>query len=219
MRKTDVNQPSFRLIPSHFPPIQLFENLLDPDELEAAYLLESLTNDRLRDEVGDISLVAPEDRLCGPGTTVIMAAFTHAGAESRFTRGRYGVYYAGLDLHTAIAESSFSRARFLSATDEPEQVITMRCYHCHVSAPLVDVRANDDVHTPDSFSGGQAMGEQLKKNNEYGALYRSARHPGGECVALFRPKALVPPATQGAHFQFHWNGRTIAHVSKISEQF
>jgi hypothetical protein len=54
---------SYRLVPSHFPPIALFENLLEPDELEAAYALESLTNDRLRDEVGDIALVDPKDRV------------------------------------------------------------------------------------------------------------------------------------------------------------
>lgn len=121
-----VDSDSYRLIPSCFPPIALFENLLDPEDLDAAYALESLTNDRLRHEVGNISLVPPEDRMTGPGTTPIMAAFTHIGAESRFTRGRYGVYYAGLDLETAIAESTFSRARLLSATNEAAQQLTMR---------------------------------------------------------------------------------------------
>lgn len=118
MRKEDVISDTYRLIPSHYPPIALFENLLDPSELDAAYALESLTNDRLQDEVGNIALVPPEDRVTGPGTTAIMAAFTHVGVESRFTKGRFGVYYAGLDLDTAIAESKFSRARFMSATNE-----------------------------------------------------------------------------------------------------
>jgi len=90
MRKLDVHGDTYRLIPSHYPPIALFENLLDPQELDAAYALESLTNDRLQDEVGNIALVAPEDRVTGPGTTAIMAAFTHVGVESRFTKGRFG---------------------------------------------------------------------------------------------------------------------------------
>ena len=47
MQYTEVHSNTYRLIPSHFPPIALFENLLDPTELEAAYALESLTNDRL----------------------------------------------------------------------------------------------------------------------------------------------------------------------------
>ena len=58
MDKVDVNSDSYRLIPSHFPPISLFENLLDPEDLETAYELEGLTNDRLQDEAGNIFLVA-----------------------------------------------------------------------------------------------------------------------------------------------------------------
>src|SRR5687767_8740697 len=104
MFKTDVQCNTYRLIPSHFPPISLFENLLDPTELEAAYALESLTNDRLQDYAGNIALVVPEDRVTGPGTTAIMAAFTHIGIPSRFTSGSFGVYYAGLSLETAMEE-------------------------------------------------------------------------------------------------------------------
>lgn len=38
-RNQDVHSDSYRLIPSHYPPIALFENLLDPQDLEAAYAL------------------------------------------------------------------------------------------------------------------------------------------------------------------------------------
>ncbi|MFC1335440.1 MAG: RES family NAD+ phosphorylase [gamma proteobacterium symbiont of Clathrolucina costata] len=217
MRKLDVHSDSYRLIPSHYPPIALFENLLDPRELDAAYALESLTNDRLQDEVGNIALVAPEDRVTGPATTAIMAAFTHVGVESRFTKGRFGVYYAGLDLDTAMAESRFSRARFMSATNEGPQVLTMRCYHCVVSASLVDVRSDHKVHDPDSFIYAQAVGEKLKQENELGILYSSVRNPGGQCIAALRPPALIPPAIQAGHYQFHWDGSTITHVLSISE--
>lgn len=217
MRKVDVNNDTYRLIPSHFPPISLFENLLDPKELEAAYLLESMTNDRLQDQAGNIALVAPEDRVAGPGTTVIMAAFTHIGANSRFTKGRYGVYYAGLDLDTAIIESAFSRSRLMRATQEGPQVLTMRCYKCSVNAKLVDVRRDTAAHNPDSFDYSQSIGEQLRQRNEAGILYKSVRNPGGECIAAFRPTTLVPPAIQAGHFQFHWNGSTITDIMKIEK--
>lgn len=214
---TEVHNNTYRLIPSHFPPIALFENLLDPTELEAAYALESLTNDRLQDQAGNITLVAPEDRVTGPGTTAIMAAFTHTGIASRFTDGRFGVYYAGLSLETALAESRFSRARFLHATDEPQQILTMRCYTCEVHAQLVDVRADPQVHNPDSFVYAQAIGRQLKAQNEMGILYQSVRHSGGECIAALRPKALTPPANQAGHYQFYWDGRSITHVFSVAE--
>lgn len=217
MFKTEIHSNTYRLIPSHFPPIALFENLLDASELEAAYALESLTNDRLQDHAGNIALVAPEDRITGPGTTAIMAAFTHTGIASRFTDGRFGIYYAGLSLETAIAESRFSRSRFLQATNEAPQVLTMRCYHCEVHTPLVDVRDDPQVHNPNSFVYAQAIGSQLKTQNEMGILYRSVRHPDGECIAALRPKALTPPAIQAGHYQFHWDGNSIAHVLAVME--
>lgn len=217
MFTTQVNSTTYRLIPSHFPPIALFENLLDASELEAAYALESLTNDRLQDEAGNITLVAPEDRVSGPGTTAIMAAFTHTGVASRFTDGRFGIYYAGLNLETAIAESRFSRSRFLQATNEAPQMLTMRAYQCEVHTQLVDVRADVEVHNPDSFIYSQAIGRQLKAKNEMGILYRSVRYPGGECMAALRPKALTPPAIQAGHYQFFWDGNSIAHMLTVAE--
>src|SRR3546814_12890259 len=63
-------------------PIPLFERVTDPDDLEAVFDLEAMTNPRLRDEVGDVRLVPPDDRVAGPGTSFVMAAFTHLDRKS-----------------------------------------------------------------------------------------------------------------------------------------
>ena len=81
--------------------------------------LEAMTNDRVRDETGQISLVPPEERISGPGTTPIMAAFTHLNPEgSRFSDGSFGVYYCAQELDTALAEVRYHQARFLRRTAE-----------------------------------------------------------------------------------------------------
>ena len=104
--------PCYRIIPSRFPPIGLFEKVARAEDLDAVFQIEAMTNDRLRDEVGDLELVPAEDRVAGPGTTPIMAAFTHLNPEgSRFTDGSFGVFYAGLTLDTAIAETKHHRDR------------------------------------------------------------------------------------------------------------
>ena len=78
--------PCWRIIPSRFPPIELFERAVDPADLEAIYELESLTNDHLREEAGELQLVPSPDRIAGRGTSYIMAAFTHLNpAGSRFS--------------------------------------------------------------------------------------------------------------------------------------
>jgi hypothetical protein len=211
----EIRQLCYRLVASRFPPIPLFEQLLDSEELEAAYALERLTNRRLREEAGDISLIAPEDRVVGPGSSPIMSAFTHTGAESRFSRGDYGVYYAGLDLQTALAESAFSRSRFLSATAEGPQVLSMRCYSCEASGLVEDLRGDTRAHAANDFSYPQAKALRLRREGVLGLLYRSLRHQGGECLAALKPTLLEPPAVAAGDFQFHWTGSKISTVLRV----
>jgi hypothetical protein len=196
-----------RLIPSHFPPISLFEDVASEDEFEILYAVESLTNDRLLEELGQLTLVAPEDRIYGQGSTPVMAAFTHIGMPSRFTNGQYGVYYCGSTLDVAIAETRYHRELFLATTQEPDTEITMREYINEVVLPVADIRGSnfDNLHQPNSYDASQAFAKQQLLEGANGLLYRSVRLAGGECCAIFKPKALSC-ATQGCHLRYVWNG-------------
>lgn len=211
-----MGESVYRLIPSRYPTINIFENLLDPKELELAYELESLTNDRLREEVGNIAHVPIEERIVGPGCSVVMAAFTHVGVESRFSSGEYGVFYAGLGVETAIEESKSSQERFLSATAEPPFEVTMRAYVTQVALPLLDIRGleYDHCHSAKDWSSAQKFGREARANGENGLWYRSVRHPGGECIAGFKTLS-VRPVTKAGHYRFGWDGASITHVFEI----
>lgn len=200
---------SCRLIPSRFPPVSLFDAVAAPADLETVFAIEALGNPRLRDEVGQLRLVAPEQRISGPGTSPIMAAFTHLNPEgSRFSDGSYGVYYAAHMLETAVAEVSHHRARFLARTAEPAIEIDLRCYRVTVRAALRDLRGRPgDWYAPDSYAASQALGLRLRQGGgEAGLVYDSVRHAGGTCVALFHPRATVPPARQAEHVSLRWDG-------------
>lgn len=207
-----------RLVPSHFPPINLFESVADPDELELVHAIESLTNDRLREEVGELWRVPPEERVSGPGSSPVMAAFTHIGIPSRFTDGRYGVYYGARELKTAIAETRYHRERFLAATEEPDTELTMRQYISSVALPMHDVRSNHRLHAPDYYLYPQQEAARLRRMGSHGLLYNSVRDPGGECVAALRPRAITIPV-QGGHFRYVWSGfqQRIVSVLTVDE--
>lgn len=198
----------YRIVPAHFPPIDLFEAILDPAELALAFEIESLTNDRLREQAGDIRFVAPRDRVSGPGSSPVMAAFTHTGNPSRFSDGRYGVYYAARSITTAIAETRYHRQRFLQLTAEPSCEITMRTYVGRVLKPLHDVRgpAYSELHHPDDYRPSQRFGARMRARHSWGLLYRSVRDRGGECIAALRPPAVSIPH-QGPHLRYVWDGR------------
>jgi len=206
-------EPTHRLVPSRFPPISLFERVAAAEDLEVVFAIEALTNPRLRQEAGEISLVPREERVSGPGSSAVMAAFTHLNpAGSRFTAGRYGVYYAARRLETAVREVSHHQGRFLAATREPPIAIDLRCYRAKVRQPLHDIRGARDrlpgVYAPDDYAASQAFGAALREAGSWGVVYDSVRDPGGECVGIFRPKAL-DRAVQGEHVTLQWNGEAI----------
>lgn len=213
-------RPCHRLIPSRFPPIALFERVADPADWDALYAVESLTNSRLRDEVGEISLVPPEDRVSGPGATFLMAPFTHlTDTGGRFSTSRFGAYYAARDVETAIHETVYHRERFLRATREPPIEIDMRELRADLVAELHDVRgmqsALSAVYDPLGYSASQALASRLRASGSDGIAWDSVRHAGGECAAVFRPRRLAN-CRQSAHFCYAWNGARIDRVYEKS---
>ena len=214
-------KPCWRIIPSRFPPIQLFERVTEPEDLQAIFELEAMTNPRLRDEVGEISLVPPEDRITGPGAGIVMAAFTHLNPEgSRFSDGTYGVFYAANDIETAIAETKHHRARFMRATAQSRMELDMRVYLVDLSGDLHDLSAQKDayplVYHNDDYALAQHLAKSLRKDGSNGIAYDSVRLEGGECVAVFRP-LLLSNARQERHLCYVWDGRTIALVYEKRE--
>lgn len=209
-------RPCYRIVPSRFPPVGLFDAVADPDDLEAVFQVEAMTNDRLRDEVGEISLVLPEDRVSGPGTTPIMAAFTHLNIEGdRFTDGGYGVFYASKEIETAVAETRHHRIRFLRATDEPAQELDMRVYAVDLKADLHDIREMRESHPawyhPTNYALSQELARGLREDGSDGIVYASVRREGGECVAAFRPR-LLSNCRQERHLCYVWDGQSIAKI-------
>jgi hypothetical protein len=203
---------TYRLIPSRYPPIDLFERVADPADWEVLADIESLTNDRLRDEIGEIALVPVHDRIAGPGASAIMAAFTHVGFPSRFTDGTFGVYYAADRFEAALAEVLHHRAAFLRRTREPRTQIDLRTYVGRVDAELHDIRGGwPREHDPDTHAHGQALARRLRGLGSKGIVYDGVRLRGAQNVAVFRPRVLAAPAgkphvVQERHIRVEWDG-------------
>ncbi|MGE0724053.1 MAG: RES family NAD+ phosphorylase [Alphaproteobacteria bacterium] len=209
-------RPCHRIIPSRFPPIALFERIADPADYDALIALETMTNPRWREEVGEIALVPPEDRIAGPGSSVIMAAFTHPNpAGSRFSDGSLGVFYAAHAIETAIAETRHHRERFMRATRQGRMELDMRVYRVNLDAALHDIRGRQEALAPvyraDDHGASQQLARRLRGAGADGIVYDSVRHPGGECAAVFRPR-LLSNCRQERHLCYVWNGERIETV-------
>lgn len=212
--------PAYRVIPTRFPVIGLYERVATPADFDALYALEAMTNDRIREEVGEISLVPPEERLFGPGCSPIMAAFTHLNPQgSRFSDGSYGVFYCAHDKRTAIEETRYHQALFMGATSEPPMRLQMRLYSVEAAGEVADLRAAAQadlrIVDPDDYSYARGIGRKLRAEGVQGILYPSVRHAGGECLAALRT-GILKNCQHSAYLEYNWNGRAIDAVFEVS---
>lgn len=205
-----------RIVPTRHPSVYLFDRVAGPEDFDALYALEAMTNDRVRDEVGQIQLVPPQDRIFGPGTGPIMAAFTHLNPlGSRFSDGSFGVFYAAADRATAVAETRYHHGRFLAATAQGPMHLPMRLYKVAIDARLHDLRPDDaapaEVYHPSDYGASQALGRRLHDEGSAGIAYRSVRHPGGQCVGLFKPQG-ARACVHAAVLLYAWDGKGFTDV-------
>ncbi|WP_237154868.1 RES family NAD+ phosphorylase [Oryzibacter oryziterrae] len=225
MPETFVDWPrAYRIIASRYPPIDLFERLTpDPAVWDALIALEMLTNPRVRDEAGQITLVPADERVSGPGASYVMASFTHLNPKgSRFSDGSYGVYYAAADFETALRETVFHFEAFARDSGDPIRDEDMRVLVGTVANAFEDATSLTDAEqaailAPDSYGASQAYARKLREAGSNGILYPSVRNAGGLCVAAFKPIAVGIP-TQERHIQYHWDGQRVTRYFDYATQ-
>ncbi len=210
-----------RIVPTRYPSITLFDRVADADDFDALYALEAMTNERVRDEIGQVERVPREQRMFGAGSGPIMAAFTHVNVlGSRFSDGRHGVFYAARERATAVAETRHHHGNFLAATKQPAMHLPMRLYHVAIDARLHDLRpvgaAPEAVHDPDDYSTARTLGHALHAAGSAGVAYRSVRRPGGQCVGLFRPRG-ASACLHAAVLLYAWDGAAFTDVYEKTE--
>ncbi|MGA9421382.1 MAG: RES family NAD+ phosphorylase [Rhodanobacteraceae bacterium] len=209
---------AWRIVASRFPAVGLFDRVAEPADLEAVFEIEGLTNARIREEIGALRLIPPERRVSGPGTTPIMAAFTHLNpAGSRFSDGSFGVFYAAHERDTAIDETVYHRERFLRESAQGPIDIQMRAYVTKIRGRLHDIRGNwSALHDADSYAASQGMAIRLRRQGSNGIVHDSVRHAGGQCVAVFYPD-LVAPCVQAAHYTYRWDGTRVTTILELTQ--
>jgi hypothetical protein len=208
-------------VPTRHPSVNLFDRVADADDFDALYALEAMSNERTRDELGQIERVPREQRLFGPGSGPIMAAFTHLNVQgSRFSDGSYGVFYAARERTTAVSETRYHHGRFLAATQQGPMHLPMRLYSVAIDAKLHDLRPVGTVPAavfhPDDYSAARALGGSLQAAGSAGVAYPSVRHAGGHCVGLFRPRG-ASACVHAAVLLYAWDGQGFTDVYEKTE--
>lgn len=196
--------PAFRLIPSQFPPIDLFDTVATAADLEPVMELAGWTNDRfVADRIG--RLPRHEWVYGRPNSSIVMAAFLHvAPGGMRFNNADLGAWYAAASLATAAAEVAHHLRREAVARGLTESHRKFRAYAATLAGSYLDIRgqrtARPQIYAADSYVASQAFGEGVRASGGEGILYDSIRHVGGDNVVAHRP-TNVTNVTQTDHYE------------------
>jgi len=196
--------PTYRLIPSKFPPIELFDTVATAADLEAVMELAGWTNDRLVSE--RIARLPESEWVYGrANASIVMAAFLHvAPTGSRFNGAELGAWYAAAELITAAAEVGHHLRREAANGGLAGLTRTYRCYCARLDGDHLDIRAEretrPELYAPDSYFASQMFGEEIRALGRDGILYASVRLAGHDNVVAFRP-SKVEEVMQSDHFE------------------
>ncbi len=202
-----------RLVPSQHAPKgdSVLAAIADNDtHLQAIFELDGATNDRLLAEHQRLPGIGVEELVFGvPHAAVVNASFCHPNPlGSRFNGPDRGAWYAAFELVTSQAEVGFHKSVQLAEIGRFEETVTYDDYLADFSASFHDLRrapAFRDCLDPESYVRSQTLAEELLEGDSLGLVYPSVRHPGGTCVACFRP-ALVANVRRAKTYRFTWEG-------------
>jgi hypothetical protein len=199
-----VDGPTYRLIPSRYPPISAFEAVTSADDLEAVMELEGWTNDCLVAERA--ARLSNTEWVFGvPNASVIMASFLHGGPTGlRFTSADLNGWYASVARRTAIAEVAHHLRREAINTRVPSLTIQYRTYIAKMIGTYQDncgtAATRPELYKADDYTASQAFGESFRATGGDGIGYDSVRHVGGVNVVALRPKNVREVIT-GPHYE------------------
>ena len=142
---------------------------------------------------------------------VIGWPFEHP-AESRYSAGRFGVWYGAVDELTTVHETVYHWRRFVedSAASEAETDLSVhrRLYRVACLAPMLDLRPHLNDHPelldPDSYHACQRLGATLHSSHQPGLVTRSVRYAAGAVLASFTPEVLENPRVI-CFLTYRWN--------------
>ena len=197
-------RPAYRLIPSRFPPIGLFDTVATAADLAAVMDLVGWTNDRLI--VERVARLPQSEWVYGtPNASIVMAAFLHvAPGGMRFNGPDLGAWYASDDVRTAAAEVGHHLRRETVARSVDTMSRTYRTYTATLLGDYLDIREQQaqypEVYASDRYDASQKFGEDVRSSGGAGILYTSLRRKSGINVVAFRTRNITD-VVQEDHFE------------------
>lgn len=202
----------FRLIPSRFPPVSVYEGLVANDRIADLVEVENTTNPRLQSEQR-LRAAYPD-----PAEPKLqnwnLAPFKYLNPEgSRFFDPTRPALEMADDRQTALAMSVARRQIFLSRTAEGPIGLDMRMFKTPVKGRFLDFRNHPlDLSREERWE----LGRQVDAEAD-GVVYHPPERPSATCYAVLRGD-ILGRTLQTVHYRFVWNGTRISKLYAFDEE-
>ncbi len=205
--------PGYRLIPSRFPPVSVYRDLVAPEQVEALVEVENKTNPRLRLQERLMARREAPKLDSAVLQNWNLAPFTYENPEGTtfFAPERSCLELADTP-QTALAVSIARRARFLSRTKEAATALDMRMLKTPVEGRFIDMRQMPaELPQEQRWSLGDGVPADVD-----GILFRPPERPTATAIAVLKGQALGR-SIQTTHYRFEWNGVRIDRLYAFDE--
>lgn len=207
-----IDQTWYRLIPSRFPPVRVFERVIANDLHDDVTMLEAFTSPRVKAReriigVGAVDETSPQLQNWNH------APFAYLNPEgSTLFRPSVAVLEVFDTLQTALAVSVKRRERFLSNTQMPKLGLDMRVLTTRVIGNFYDLRGT--VFADDRDERWSAGDRVLQKHTD-GVLFNCPEREGAACLAILNG-GVLSRSLQADHFRFVWDGQRVSSLYSFS---
>lgn len=203
----------FRLIPSRFPPVPVYDGLVANDRMDALAELESLTNPRLKSEAR-LARAAEDVPNGNRLQNWNLAPFAYGNPEgSTFFGEERSCLEVADDRQTALAVAVSKRERFLSRTKEMPIGLDMRLLKTPVQGNFWDLRQLGVVADRNTRT---EIGKVVPQGVD-GILFRPVERPTGLALSILNG-ACLGRSLQATHYRFVWDGSTISMLYAFEDK-
>ncbi|MEA2908976.1 MAG: hypothetical protein QOJ15_1057 [Bradyrhizobium sp.] len=204
----------YRLIPSRFPPVPVYEGLTANDRLDDLVAVENLTNPRLL-SLDRLSRTTPGMSSESPRLqNWNHAPFAYGNPEGSlfFDESRPCLELADHP-QTALAISVARREQFLKRTREPPIGLDLRMLKTPVHGQFADLR---QFPAELLLKSRRELGSKVPEHLD-GVLYRPPERPTATCIAVLKASALGR-SLQAMHYRYVWDGSRISLLYAFDDQ-
>lgn len=211
--KRSLSQNFYQLIPSRFPPIEVYARLGDTDVQDIAKALEDRTNPRLREKARLAALTPHGGSVASQYQNWNHAPFAYKDPRGTFFLGpELGALELAATPEAALAFALVRREEFLGNTGESATGLDMRVLSRNVTNSFDDLtKINLDIPQAERWK----IGHDLYDNGSQGIVFCRPGYGTAEFLAVF-DRSILPTAVQGKHYRFTWDGEQIKSIYDFS---